>query len=145
MNIYVSDIIYIGDSGYYTLELVSSIDEADTSTLNEPVSQCAAGANGGLIISTRGNDLSAGYDLGEVSYNTPMEVLVSVVQGDAICTSFKDIFLEVVSSCEMPSPNSEVSQYGYDSGSSDGISYDVEKKLGAIGASASFSVSWSVE
>ena len=102
----------------------------DTST---PI--CPVGAHNGLEITVKSNDLSLGYDLGKISFKQQVEVVVKVDPTLAMCNSYKDIQLQVVSTCEKPTPNSAVNQYGYaktsgdDTSDSKPISYLVADKI----------------
>jgi hypothetical protein len=110
--------------------------------------KCPLGAHIGLTITTKTNDLSAGYDLGKISFKQQVEVFIQVDPTFATCSSYEGIELQVVSTCEMATPNSAVNQYGYATTSSDDtsdskpISYSIEDKIPAISASQLLSVSW---
>jgi hypothetical protein len=82
-------------------------------------------------------------DLGAIPFNELVEIPFTV-SSMGICDSYKDISVEIIASCEMPSPNSQVFQYGVLT-AEDGtqsVSYDLDDRLYASNSSATFNVEW---
>ena len=88
-------------------------------------------------------------NLQRLPYNQLVELAIGFQGGDNgygsldLCESFNDIELQIIATCEMPTPNSQVYQYGIDSTSNTGaISYDSADRLYAANSTATLSVSW---
>ena len=88
-------------------------------------------------------------NLQRLPYNQLVELAIGFQGGDNgygsldLCETFNDIELQIIATCEMPTPNSQVYQYGIDSSSSTGaISYDSADRLYAANSTATLSVSW---
>jgi hypothetical protein len=82
-------------------------------------------------------------DLGEIPFNELVEIPFAV-SSMGICDSYTDISVSIIASCEMPSPNSQVFQYGVFT-NDDGIqsvSYNLDDRLYASNSSATFNVEW---
>jgi hypothetical protein len=59
-----------------------------------------------------------------------------------MCTDFKDIEIQIIATCEMPSSNSQVFQYNVTKLESGGIAINYDERVGAANSIAKFSVSW---
>jgi hypothetical protein len=107
---------------------------------------CPPGSHDGLAITVKTNDLSAGYDLGKISFMQRNQLLVQVDASNAICTSFSKIKLQIQSTCEMETSNSAVNQYDTATTAidtpSDSKPIDYTKKKTVIAQSKTFDVSW---
>jgi hypothetical protein len=124
---------------YYTLSASSSFDKHyATSYQSRGNGACGSpGQRAGLSFSFMSEDL------GEIPYNELVEIPFAVTSM-GICDSYNEIGVSIIASCEMPSPNSQVFQYGVFT-NDDGIqsvSYNLEDRLYASNSSATFNVEW---
>jgi hypothetical protein len=124
---------------YYTLSASSSFDMHYTSSYQStgPGKCGEPGLRAGLSFSFMSEDL------GEIPYNKLVEIPFAVTSM-GICDSYTDISVTITATCEMPSPNSQVFQYGVftaDDGTQS-VSYDLDDRLYASNSSATFNVEW---
>jgi hypothetical protein len=124
---------------YYTLSASSSFDKHyATSYQSRGNGACGSpGQRAGLSFSFMSEDL------GEIPFNELVEIPFAV-SSMGICDSYTDISVSIIASCEMPSPNSQVFQYGVFT-NDDGIqsvSYNLDDRLYASNSSATFNVEW---
>jgi hypothetical protein len=124
---------------YYTLGASSAFDKhSPTSYQSEGAGSCGKpGVRAGLGFGFMSEDLGA------IPFNELVEIPFTVTSM-GICDSYKEISVEIIASCEMPSPNSQVFQYGVltaDDGTQS-VSYDLDDRLYASNSSATFNVEW---
>ena len=77
-------------------------------------------------------------DLQRIPYNVLIEVPITVTQGP-LCTKYNSIEVQIIATCEIPTSESQVFQYGIVNGA---ISYDEADKIFALNDTATFSVAW---
>ena len=86
-------------------------------------------------------------DLKHIPYKELIEIPIAFGGGGNgagiinLCETFKDIELQIMATCEIPTSNSQVYQYGIDPSTS-AVSYDPARRLYAANSTAKFSVSW---
>jgi hypothetical protein len=124
---------------YYTLSASSSFDKHyPTSYQSRGNGACGSpGQRAGLSFSFMAEDL------GEIPFNELVEIPFAV-SSMGICDSYTDISVSIIASCEMPSPNSQVFQYGVftDDDGVQSVSYNLDDRLYASNSSATFNVEW---
>jgi hypothetical protein len=124
---------------YYTLSASSSFDKHyPTSYQSRGNGACGSpGQRAGLSFSFMAEDL------GEIPFNELVEIPFAV-SSMGICDSYNEISVSIIASCEMPSPNSQVFQYGVftDDDGIQSVSYNLEDRLYASNSSATFNVEW---
>ena len=86
----------------------------------------------GLVVSFSQTDLQ------RIPYNLLIEVPITVTQGQ-LCSKYNSIEVQIIATCEIPTSESQVFQYGIVNGA---ISYDDADKIYALNDTATFSVSW---
>ena len=86
----------------------------------------------GLVVSFSQTDLQ------RIPYNVLIEVPITVTQGP-LCTKYNSIEVQIIATCEIPTSESQVFQYGIVNGA---ISYDDADKIYALNDTATFSVAW---
>jgi hypothetical protein len=124
---------------YYTLSASSSFDKHySTSYQSRGNGACGSpGQRAGLSFSFMAEDL------GEIPFNELVEIPFAV-SSMGICDSYNEISVSIIASCEMPSPNSQVFQYGVftDDDGIQSVSYNLDDRLYASNSSATFNVEW---
>lgn len=124
---------------YYTLSASSSFDKHfATSYQSRGNGACGSpGQRAGLSFSFMAEDL------GEIPFNELVEVPFAVTSM-GICDSYNEISVSIIASCEMPSPNSQVFQYGVKTNDEgvQSVSYSLDDRLYASNSSATFNVEW---
>jgi hypothetical protein len=81
-------------------------------------------------------------DLQNIPYRQQIEVPFSLsFSGIPICHRFKDISIQIIATCEIPKPNSQVYQYAVKKGDVNGR-IDYANVLGASNSTYSFDVAW---
>jgi hypothetical protein len=124
---------------YYTLGASVSFEKHHpTSFQSTGLGHCGTpGLRAGLEFSFMAEDLA------ELPYNELVEIPFTV-SSMGICDSYKDVAVTITASCEMPSPNSHVFQYGVvtDEDGTTVISYDLDNRLYASNSTAMFNVEW---
>jgi hypothetical protein len=137
--LYSLTVFAIEDLVYYTLSASSSFDKHYTSSYqSEGLGRCGEpGLRAGLSFSFMAEDL------GEIPYNELVEIPFAVTSM-GICDSYTDISVTITATCEMPSPNSQVFQYGVltDEDGVQSVSYNLDDRLYASNSSATFNVEW---
>lgn len=88
-------------------------------------------------------------DLKRIPYNTLVEVPFVVPRNyygpNSLCDEFNDIKIQIIATCEQPSPSSAVYQYGVrynESTKQTDILYDAADRIYAANSTAAFSVKW---
>ena len=76
----------------------------------------------GLVVSFSQTDLQ------RIPYNVLIEVPITVTQGP-LCTKYNSIEVQIIATCEIPTSESQVFQYGIVNGA---ISYDEADKIYAL-------------
>jgi hypothetical protein len=84
------------------------------------------------------------FSITGIPYNEPVEVLFTV-ENAGLCTDYEDVQVMLISTCEIPTSNSQVYQYGtsYDSKTNAvTVLYDSAHLRHASNSTASFTVRW---
>ena len=131
------------DEVYYTIQLTSLFDDYETSGGDGNYVCGTPGQLAGLMVTFQNSDLR------RVPYNRLVEVIFTVTNNQNgaayMCNTFNDVGIQIIATCEMPSPNSYVYQYGViynDSLKATSVLYDPGHVLYAANATATFSVTW---
>ena len=131
------------DEVYYTIQLSSLFDDYETSGGDGTYVCGAPGQLAGLMVTFQNSDLR------RIPYNRLVEVIFTVTNNQNgaayMCNNFNDIGVQIIATCEMPSPNSYVYQYGVaynQTSKSTSVLYDPAHVLYAANATATFSVNW---
>lgn len=138
---YNSPFFNLGDTAYYTIRQPTfGLDNAQNDGF-----QCGIpGQSAGLMFLFVKEEFS-------VPYGKEVELYFGVGGGQEsnqfinLCEQFVDVELQIIATCEIPTPSSKVYQYGFreDPFSLPGapqLSYDIV--LGALNDTSTFSVSW---
>ena len=131
------------DDVYFTIQLARNFDDYLISGGDGNYTCGADGQLGGLLVQFQQTDLQ------QIPYNTLVEVLFSVTNNQngavGLCNEFNNIGIQIIATCEMPSPSSSVYQYGVafdESTLQTAIQYDSAHRIYASNSSATFSVKW---
>ncbi len=81
-------------------------------------------------------------DLAQIPSQSKVQVLMSVTPSDNLCSSFKDIGLQIMSTCESPSASSYVRQYVAKQDENGQAVIDYSQYSEPLSDVAKFSVSW---
>ena len=131
------------DEVYYTIQLTNYFDDYLTSGGDGAFTCGNDGQIAGLIVQFQQTDLQ------RIPYNRLVEVLFSVTNNQngavSVCNEFNNVGIEIIATCEMPSPSSAVYQYGVvydDNAKQTVIMYDPAHRIYASNSTATFSVTW---
>ena len=131
------------DEVYYTIQLGAFFDDYLESGGDGNYTCGSPGQLAGLMATFQNSDLR------RIPYNRLVEVMVSVTNNQNgaayMCNTFNDVSVQIIATCEMPSPSSAVYQYGveYDEASKQTvIEYDPAHRIYASNSTATFSVKW---
>ena len=131
------------DEVYYTIQLGAFFDDYEESGGDGNYTCGSPGQLAGLLATFQNSDLR------RIPYNRLVEVVVSVTNNQNgaayLCNTFNDIAVQIIATCEMPSPSSAVYQYGveYDEASKQTvIMYDPAHRIYASNSTATFSIKW---
>ena len=131
------------DEVYYTIKLTSFFDDYQESGGDGNYTCGVPGQLSGLLVTFQQSDLQ------RIPYNRPVEVLFSVTNNQngavAVCNEFNSIGIEIIATCEMPSPNSFVYQYGVfynETTKQTVVLYDSAHRIYASNSTATFDVKW---
>ena len=131
------------DEVYYTLEVAGPYDDYLASGGDGNYTCGVSGQGSGLVV------LFSSTDIKRIPYNRLVEVpftVTHVYNGPvSLCTEFNDIELRLIATCEMPTPSSEVYQYGVafnETTQQTAIVYDEDHRIYASNSTATFSVKW---
>ena len=131
------------DEVYYTIRLTNYFDNYLRSGGDGTYTCGVPGQISGLLVTFQQTDLQ------RIPFNTLVEVLFSVTNNQngaiEVCNEFNDVGIEIIATCEMPNPNSQVYQYGVEYNSTSKqteILYDPAHRIYASNSTATFSVKW---
>ena len=130
------------DEVYYTLQLANYFDDYLDSGGDGTYTCGVPGLMSGLSVSFFNTDLQ------RIPYNRLVEVPFSVTNGGGsigLCNEFNDIAVQIIATCEMPSSNTYVYQYGVAFNSTTlqtSVLYDPAHRIYASNSTATFSVQW---
>ena len=124
----------IEDEVYYTLGFSQRFDIFHRNAYEATgAGQCGTPyQRSGLVVSFSQTDLQ------RIPYNLLIEVPITVTQGQ-LCTKYNSIEVQIIATCEIPTSESQVFQFGIVNGA---ISYDDADKIYALNDTATFSVAW---
>lgn len=129
---------------FYTLDFAQKYDNYYLNGYQDETSS----SQGHCGISGQRSGLTATFSqstLQFLPYNQPVEIPFTVTEG-RLCKAYKDISLIIIATCELPTSNSQIYQYGIVPGSYGAfgptISYNASHILYAANSTASFSVAW---
>ena len=119
---------------YYTLGFSQRFDIFNRNSYEaKGAGQCGTPyQKSGLVVSFSQTDLQ------RIPYNLLIEVPITVTQGQ-LCSKYNSIEVQIIATCEIPTSESQVFQYGIVNGA---ISYDEADKMYALNDTATFSVAW---
>ena len=131
------------DEVYYTIQLGAFFDDYLKSGGDGNYTCGSPGQLAGLMVTFQNSDLR------RIPYNRLVEVIFTVTNNQNgaayMCNTFNDISVQIIATCELPSSNSYVYQYGVaynETSKSTTVFYDVSHRIYASNSSATFSVSW---
>ena len=131
------------DEVYYTIQLGAFFDDYLESGGDGNYTCGSPGQLAGLMVTFQNSDLR------RIPYNRLVEVIFTVTNNQNgaayMCNTFNDISVQIIATCELPSSNSYVYQYGVaynETSKSTTVFYDVSHRIYASNSSATFSVSW---
>jgi hypothetical protein len=120
---------------YYTLGLKDLFDRT-SSVQNE---KCAGrpGQRSGLIARFSETRLN------EIPPSKSVEVILTIRDGDSMCSTLHDVGIQILATCEVPTPFSQVYQYGWSiDPTTDELKVFYDQISRGLHHSANFSVSW---
>ena len=131
------------DEVYYTIKLANYFDDYLTSGGDGNYTCGSDGQMSGLMIQFQQTDLQ------RIPYNRLVEVLFSVTNSQkgatSMCNVFNNVAVQIVATCEMPTSNRYVYQYGVaynETLQQTAIMYDPAHRIHASNSTATFSVTW---